>query len=466
MSRVERRKKEEAEKRSKKKSKGKLKSWQKVLITVGIIVICALIGAYAYVHNKLNKLNRPELEENIEDLSNEELSCVDIDGYVNILLLGVDSRDMKDYDGSRSDCIMIASIEEETGDVSLTSIYRDTYVNIAERDYYSKINHAMATGGPKIAMKTINEAMDLNINKYIMFNFKAVADVVDELEGLDIDIEEYEIDELNRVNEETARVIGQKNREVLKPGLQTLDGAQAVSYGRMRYGVGDDFKRTDRMRIVADLITKKAKKEDLKTLNNLLDLVLDQIRTNLSNKDILIMASALNKYKVVESSGFPYNVTTGTLDGASYVFPANLYDDVAEFHKKVFGRENYVPGDRIREMSDKIIEDYSGVGSQYLDPNDYIENPTVQPEPLPEEPETPPQPTPQPKPKPKPPTNPNTGDTKPPETPPKPENPPEPPTQPENPPENPPKPENPPESGQPDKPEQPPGGGSGNTGNS
>ena len=110
-------------------------------------------------------------------------------------------------------------------------------------------------------MKTVNQALDLNIKKYVLFNFKAVSDVVEEVDGINIDVKDYEIDELNKYTYETALIIGTENYNMVsEAGPQKLTGPQAVAYGRIRKGVGDDFKRTERMRTVIKKLLTKVKK--------------------------------------------------------------------------------------------------------------------------------------------------------------------------------------------------------------
>lgn len=185
-------------------------------------------------------------------------------GYSNILLLGTDTRDMNDSEGSRTDCIIIVSINEDTGSVYLTSIYRDTLAKLGETSSYSKINSAFTYGGAKMAIQTVNQTLDLDVTKYFLFNFKAVVDMIDEVGGIELNIEDYEIDEMNVCIRGTASAIGEGDfTYITSTGLQKVDGIQAVAYGRMRYGVGDDFKRTERMRIVVTKLLEKVKNHEV-----------------------------------------------------------------------------------------------------------------------------------------------------------------------------------------------------------
>lgn len=356
------------------KKKGRLKLYHKIIIVILIIAMIVVGVGYGYIYSKLNKIKR----DKVENYTDKELSCVDVDGYVNILLIGIDSRDISDYKDARADAIIIASIEEKTGKVYLTSIYRDTYLKLGDENYYDKINHAFANGGPKEMMKTINQALDLNIKKYVLFNFKAVSDVVEEVDGINIDVQDYEIDELNKYTYETALIIGTENYNMVsEAGPQKLTGPQAVAYGRIRKGVGDDFKRTERMRTVIKKLLTKVKKQSFLKIDNLIDATMPQIRTNLSNSDILTFGYKLKDFNIKGSKGFPYTITTGYLNGTAYVFPADLENDVIELHKKVFKNKNYKPSKSVLEISAQIAYDAGlSSGQSVVDPDAVIENPT------------------------------------------------------------------------------------------
>lgn len=339
-----------ASRKGKKPMSRKKKIASGITIALLVLLVAGAATAYWYVNSKLDKIGRSG-----QKIDERNLSIVDVDGYANILLLGSDTRDLEDYEGSRTDAIIIASIKEETGEVYLTSIYRDTFLKLGDTETYDKITHAFAYGGPQMAMQTVNQALDLNIKKYVLFNFQTVSDAVDMVGGINLNIKDYEIEELNRVNRETIKVIKYADKsEVTASGKQMINGAQAVSYGRMRSGVGDDFKRTDRMRTVVKVLINKVKGEKLSTIDKMTNKILPEIETNLSNGDIFALAKYLLKMKIAGSDGFPYEVTGGLYHEVSYVFPQDLYADVKELHKKVFHQENYAPTAMCREISDHI----------------------------------------------------------------------------------------------------------------
>lgn len=345
----------------------KIKSNPRKAILIALIVLLSVSVAAAgtvffYINSKLDKIEplQAEEEENWEDY---ELSCVDVDGYINILVLGVDARDMDDMDEWRSDAIMIISIKEDTGETTVTSIYRDTFLLMAGQGFYDKITHAFYYGGVKESIKSINQCLDLNIRNYVIFNFNSAADVIDAMGGLDLEIEEYEIEELNRANEETWELTDREDRgdamHIDAPGVHHVDGSMAVSYGRIRKGVGDDYKRTERMRIIVDKLLEKAKTLSPSQLNEVLDIGVSQIKTNLSSKDIIGLAYKLRNFNISHSDSFPYAIGDGYVGNVSYVFPVNLYDDVKTFHINNFGQENYEPSTLVANISQAILQ-YKG----------------------------------------------------------------------------------------------------------
>lgn len=333
---------------------GRLKGWQKGLLIGLLVVLIIIIGIASYAFSKLGLLDRVELDE-------KELSCVDVDGYINILLLGVDSRDMDNIDGAGADAIMILSIKEETGEVKLMSVYRDTYLKFGDTDTYGKITDANRYGGPQMMISSLNQAMDMNISRFVVVNFKAVADLVDAVGGITVDVQEEEIQQLNKYTIQTAENIGKKTYKLVEAaGEQKLEGVQAVSYGRIRKGVGDDFKRTERMRTVLSLVFEKLKTMSVGELDDMLDMMLPQVKTNLSNSDMLGLASRLIDFNIKSGAGWPYHVTGGYIDGISYVFPDDLLTNTKELHEKMFGQENYEPTETVQTISNTISGTVSG----------------------------------------------------------------------------------------------------------
>lgn len=341
------------EKKSLKQRIAEMKTWKKITILVILILVLALlivgIAVYSYMGSIVEEMHEPTPDD-------YDLSLVDVDGYINILLLGVDSRDMENIKGTRSDMIMIASINKDTYDVKLTSVYRDTYLKLGDTSTYDKITHACSYGGPEMTMKSLNQAMDLNLSNYIVVNFKTVADVVDAVGGITVDVQDYEIYQLNKYTKQTANNIGREDYQLVSAaGEQTLEGVQAVSYGRIRKGVGDDFKRTERMRIVVMKVLEKVKTMSFSQIKEIIDMAVPQVQTNLTMNDILALGIRLPSYSISSGAGWPYQWTTGTINKVSYVFPNGMANNTLQFHQDVFGQEDYVPSATVNAISNEII---------------------------------------------------------------------------------------------------------------
>ena len=292
-------------------------------------------------------------------ISDEELQINDeveesLSGYRNIAIFGVDSRSSNLGKGNRSDCIIIASINEKTKEVKLASVYRDTYVQIQGHGL-DKINHAYSYGEAPLALGTLNTNLDLNVKEFVTVNFDAVAEAVDELGGVQINVEQNEIEYLNMYQIETSKVTGKEIKQVTKSGLQTLNGVQAVSYGRIRYTAGGDYKRTERMRDVIEAMLKKLQTKSIGEINTLLDNILPKIYTNISTGSIISEIPSITKYKITDSIGWPYN-TKGKTMTLWYGIPITLESNVVQLHQELFGESDYKVSDTIKEISNKIIE--------------------------------------------------------------------------------------------------------------
>lgn len=320
-----------------------------ILVILTIIVIAS---GYFFIKGKLNKMQQVEI--NVNELNVSDVIEQNLHGYRNVAIYGVDSRDSSLGKGNRSDCIIIASINNSTKEIKLISVYRDTYVNI-EGYGLDKITHAYSYGGPELALKTLNENLDLNITEFVTVNFDALADAINSIGGVDINIEEKEIQYLNNYLVETSKVTGLETKKVTNTGLQTLDGVQAVAYSRIRYTEGGDYKRTERMRTVIEAMFDKLKTKSLGEINNLVDQLLPEVYTNLEPDEIIALAPTILQYNISDSIGWPYNVKGITTD-RWYGVPVTLEENVKQLHEEAFGEENYTPSETVQEISDRIIE--------------------------------------------------------------------------------------------------------------
>lgn len=345
-----------------KKKVGAGKVFLRILL-VWLIVVVVLAGIIAgvaafYVKDKLEKIEVEEVDEGevgIAEDTKEELA-----EYRNIAIFGIDSRAEDNYKGSRSDCIIIASINQKTKDINLISVYRDTYLQLEEngKQVLDKVTHAYAYGGAQGAMKALNTNLDLNITECITVNFDAVIAAIDAIGGVTIDLDDAEVKYANKYITDLAEETNNRTEANLikNSGKQTLTGAQALAYSRIRYTSGGEHKRTERMRVVIEAMLSKAKTLSVGKLNNLIDTIFPKVKTtNLTSGEIISLVPSLASYNITESVGWPYN-SKGTPTGIYYGVPVTLESNVLQLHQEVFGQEDYVVNDTIKGISNQIIK--------------------------------------------------------------------------------------------------------------
>ncbi len=315
------------------------------------VVIILILFAGIFVYSKLGKIQF----DDTKDASIQTNAEVQIDGYRNIALFGVDSRENALKKSTHSDTIIIASINNKTKEVKLASIYRDTYVNIPGEGY-NKINSAYFKGGYSLALSTINTNFDLDVNEFVTVNFDAIVKIIDKLGGITLDITDSELKYLNGYVRELNRINGTQVSGLKSAGTQQVNGTQATAYARIRYTKGGDFKRAERQRIVVTKMLEKIKQSDLATINSIIDEMLPQVYTNLSATDLLSLAKSVLSYDIVDNTGFPFEPDAHTYSKVSYVFPIDLAANVTKLHEFLFEENDYVPSGTVKEYS-AYIED-------------------------------------------------------------------------------------------------------------
>lgn len=348
----------------KKKSAKERKLRNKIIVfIVELIFLALLLGAlfvwskFASLYGKIDtdtqKMDNTEAGIN-EDIDSETIEV--LKGYTNIALFGLDNRTMGEYESGLSDTIMIASINNETKEVKLVSVYRDTYLSVGNGKY-KKANTAYASGGVKQAIQMLNTNLDLDIKQYVCVDWAALIEAIDALGGVEIEVTKQEVELLNRYIIEIDQVTGGKTEKVKGYGKKMLNGAQATSYARIRYTAGNDFRRASRQRIVLEAMLNKAKKADLNTLLDTCEAVFDDISTNLSLLEILDLAKDVTKYKIGSTTGFPFDLVTDKLSGSGdTVIPVSLENNVSKLHAYMFEAEDYTPSFSVQAISNAIIE--------------------------------------------------------------------------------------------------------------
>ena len=336
-------------------------------------VILVVLLVVLYVLNRTERFSKvvydkDVVQDSVNELTEETLETME--RYTNIALFGLDTRQAGSLGkGNRSDTIMVASINNETKDVKIISIYRDSYLNLAN-DKYRKCNEAYSIGGPEQAVAMLNMNLDLKIDNYMSVDFLAVSEVVDLIGGVEIEVDEYEIEHLNNYTVETSKVTGKSTTKLKTTGLQNLDGVQATSYCRIRYTKGDDFKRTERQREVLEAIAAKAKTLTPTKLDEIVKKVFPMCATNMTVDQLLAIAADGLAYNIVETTGFPFRVMTSenvANHSGSYVVPVGLAGNVQELHAKLFGELDYELSETVEIISGDI-EELTGIsdGSESL----------------------------------------------------------------------------------------------------
>ncbi len=343
-----------------------------IIFGVEIVVILAMVAVLYVVMLGTNdegpkvtylepaKLSIPE------EVKQEKEEGGTMHGYMNIALFGVDADtynkgELNIYKNCRSDATMIASVNMDTGEIRLVSVYRDTYLNLGN-DKYDKCNGAYSAGGAEQAVKMLNMNLDMDITDFVTVGYEGLRSVIDGLGGVWIDVDETELKHINNYQISIAKVLQCDYNRVTETGYQLLDGMQATAYCRIRYGGGDDYKRTARQREVLMALEEQAKKADYATLVKVFNDSTKYIYTNLDSKDILALLENIAKYHIAEEGGFPredLRTTANVGAKGSCVIPVDLSENVAWLHEFLFDDEDYQVTSTVEDIGAKVESDTS-----------------------------------------------------------------------------------------------------------
>lgn len=362
---------------------------RKILFGVEILVLILLVGVlflYTQINKRMDSLNFTQAADEQEVQINESVAGSEVlSGYTNIALFGVDKRAEDEGAYGNSDTAIIASINNDTKEVRLVSLYRDTYMRVDEDEYgngiYNKCNSAYLRGGPMQAVNMINTNMDLDIENYVAVDFSAMATVVDCLGGLDIPMSYEEIEHMNNHCVETSQQTGMDYTPIEKPdpapedqsqilGTYHLNGVQVTAYCRIRQTASGDQGRTERQRLVLDLLAEKAKSASLTTLNDIVDQVFPLIQTNFSKSQLIRLGTSILTYSMGENTGFPVDYVMGgdltvPVTGLDCIIPTTLETNVKYLHEFLFSDEDYQPSETVTIRSDFVV-DRTGFGESYV----------------------------------------------------------------------------------------------------
>lgn len=334
----------------------------------------------------MDSLNFTQAADEQEVQINESVAGSEVlSGYTNIALFGVDKRAEDEGAYGNSDTAIVASINNDTKEVRLVSLYRDTYMRVDEDEYgngiYNKCNSAYLRGGPMQAVNMMNTNMDLDIENYVAVDFSAMATVVDCLGGLDIPMSYEEIEHMNNHCVETSQQTGMDYTPIEKPdpapedqsqilGTYHLNGVQVTAYCRIRQTASGDQGRTERQRLVLDLLAEKAKSAGLTTLNDIVDQVFPLIQTNFSKSQLIRLGTSILTYSMGENTGFPVDYVMGgdltvPVTGLDCIIPTTLETNVKYLHEFLFSDEDYQPSETVTIRSDFVV-DRTGFGESYV----------------------------------------------------------------------------------------------------
>lgn len=344
--------KEQQNHRRKKKATKKQRQKRKVILAVVAVVLVLILGVLAFAANKLGKMNSIKLKNiKVNDLAKETREGMK--GYTTLALFGLDNRSNGNFERGNSDTMIVASINEDTGEIKMASVYRDSYLDIGDGTF-NKANAAYANGGPQQAVDMLNTNLDLNVTDYVAVDFNALVDAIDSLGGIELEINNVEATNMSGFIDEINGLTGRDSSHV-GAGTQVCDGVQATAYARIRQTTGWDFKRTERQRTVITKMFEKAKQTDILTLNSMLDKILPKVSTSLSTAELLSLAGGAAKYNMGENTGFPFETKSGDIGKLRYLeIPVNLEADVVQLHQFLYKNESYAPSQKVKDISAAI----------------------------------------------------------------------------------------------------------------
>lgn len=355
--------------RRKKKSWSTTKKVVLSLVMVLVILIGTVLGFYKHIKNKIYVKKEPSI-------SNNDSEFKEVEGITNVLLIGVDARDLDEP--CRSDSMIIATLDNNNKKVKLTSLFRDTLVDIPGHGE-AKLNSAYMLGGPELLMKTVKETYNVSIDKYIIINFWGFETIVDYIGGIEVDVKDYQLEELNKYIGEST---GGNDCPVEKAGIQTLNGKQALSYARIRYNVGDEYERTDRQREVIFKVIEKLQNTKPSKYLGIMNTMLEYIKTNIDPLEALNMAYTIYKFPSldVEQLQIPLVALSETRNYKELgsVFLMDRLQNASILYNFIY--ENKYPNeeefnyDSLKTELQKYANQESVYNKMYdINPNDYIE---------------------------------------------------------------------------------------------
>lgn len=349
----------------------RLNTLGKWAVTGIVLFVVFLILTIGYVSaNKSYKYNQMDIRpiKNSDLVVNEGVK-EQTKGYTTIALYGVDSRDSNLDTGTNSDAIILLSINKDTKEVKMVSVYRDTLLQIqSDSQTTHKVNYAYQLGGALMSINTLNANLDLAISDYITVDFNAMADIINALGGVEVTVTEDEVNNLNKNLAEQIGISGKYSEGVHEAGTKVLNGQQAVAYSRIRSTGKGDITRTMRQRTVLLGLVNKMINADSKMISNLIDVSFSCISTSLTKDEVTSLAKDIADYKITGNIGFPFAYTPMSLDGkGSVIVAADLNANVTALHEYLYGTSGYTPSTTASSISTEVSSETGVAATEAID---------------------------------------------------------------------------------------------------
>lgn len=349
----------------------RLNTLGKWAVTGIVLFVVFLILTIGYVSaNKSYKYNQMDIRpiKNSDLVVNEGVK-EQTKGYTTIALYGVDSRDSNLNTGTNSDAIILLSINKDTKEVKMVSVYRDTLLQIqSDSQTTHKVNYAYQLGGALMSINTLNANLDLAISDYITVDFNAMADIINALGGVEVTVTEDEVNNLNKNLAEQIGISGKYSEGVHEAGTKVLNGQQAVAYSRIRSTGKGDITRTMRQRTVLLGLVNKMINADSKMISNLIDVSFSCISTSLTKDEVTSLAKDIADYKITGNIGFPFAYTPMSLDGkGSVIVAADLNANVTALHEYLYGTSGYTPSTSASSISTEVSSETGVAATEAID---------------------------------------------------------------------------------------------------
>lgn len=361
-----------------KKVSAKKKRRRRMMIAVTLIeiLLLAVVCVGLFVMSKVNTMQVPT-NNDVKFGSSGDVKVNSLDsgtiekmqGYTTYAVFGLDKRNQESLEDGQSDVIMIVSVNKDTGEINMVSVYRDTYLQIDDSGAYGKINAAYNRGGAVQAIEALNTNLDLTIDHYVTVNWYAVAQAIDLIGGVDVEVTEdifyARIPDnlgggyyLNSYIETTAASTGLPVTYIEGPGYQNLNGLQAVALCRIRQ-VGMDYGRAETQRQVVAQAFEKAKKANLATLIDVAGSVFPNVLTDMTLSEIAALLPDITKYYMDQSAGFPSNRGGAYMSNSAgtwgdCIIPKDLLTNVSQLHQILYDNYEYSPSQEVINISERI----------------------------------------------------------------------------------------------------------------